>query len=168
MWENNLEKKIGGRTRLSDLGFEDRRQDMSTYEMIIRLPNQPGQLSEISELMGSNNIDIRAMDISLIGVEGILSLVVDNHSRGVQLFRSLGFEVREREVIAVWVPDHPGGLNTLLKPLREAQIGVERLYLASCRKDGNTLVILEVTDIDASKQTLASGNVNIVETQDSL
>jgi len=141
---------------------------MPIYELIIHLPNEPGKLSEISGILGANDINIRAMDIALTGIEGILSLVVDNHSKGVQVCRSLGFDVREREVLAVWVPDHPGGLNMVLKPLYDSQIIVDRLYLAACRNNQDTMVIIEVSDIEASKLALLTSGVNLINSHEGL
>ena len=52
-------------------------------------------------------------------------------------------------------PDHPGGLNAVLKPLRAAGINVHYLYPHLGRVSGNAIVILGVDRTEDAQKVLA-------------
>jgi len=71
--------------------------------------------------------------------------VTDDPQKTTNVLRSHGFAVRETDVIAVEVPDHPGGLQAVLKPLRQSRINVLYLYPYLGRgESGQPIVIVGV------------------------
>ena len=135
---------------------------MGPRQIIIDLPNTPGQLSDISELLGENGINIKAVCISPKGDLGELSLVLDDHDRGKLVLEGNGYMVRETPVIAAYGPDHPGGLNAVMRPLKEQGINVDKLYLSAARKGENALIIIEVSDYEKAAAALRANYVEIV------
>jgi hypothetical protein len=57
-------------------------------------------------------------------------------------------------VLAVETPDHPGGLNAVLKPLRNAGINVHYLYPHLGRVSGQAIVILGVDRTKEAEEIL--------------
>jgi hypothetical protein len=71
------------------------------------------------------------------------------------VLRSHGYSVKETDVLAVEVPDHPGGLKAVLKPLREAKINVTFFYPYLGRgESGQPVVILGVDKIEEAVKLL--------------
>ena len=97
-------------------------------QLSISLPNKPGMLSKISEIMGHNGINLIGLYVKTRGDEGILSFVANDVDRAASVLQVAGYEVHEDQVLACETPHHPGGLNAILKPLKEAGINVEYLY----------------------------------------
>ncbi|MBW1824656.1 MAG: hypothetical protein JRI87_08845 [Deltaproteobacteria bacterium] len=56
--------------------------------------------------------------------------------------------------MAVETPDHPGGLNAVLKPLKDANINVHYLYPYLGRVSDQAIVILGVDKTEEAEKVL--------------
>jgi len=66
-----------------------------------------------------------------------------------------GYEIESKEILAVQTPHHPGGLNAVLKPLKEAGINVDHLYpCIGATSNGQTVLMLGVSDLLKARQAL--------------
>lgn len=97
-------------------------------EVAVTLKNQPGTLSDISELLGANGINILALTVVTEGAEGVVSFLASDPSRVLNILHSAGYSPTTREIIAAEIPQHPGGLNTILKTLKMAGVNIEHIY----------------------------------------
>ena len=95
-------------------------------QLSLELPNKPGMLSQISEIMGENGINI--IGLFIVGNQGIMHFVANEPEKAANVLASAGYKVGEQDIIAAETPHHPGGLNAVLKPLKEANVNVEYLY----------------------------------------
>jgi hypothetical protein len=118
---------------------------MSIKQVSVNLENVPGTLMDISERLGIEGINIRAISVAEADKASAVRFVTDNPAKTVNVLRSHGYAVVETDVIAVEVPDHPGGLLAVLKPLKAAKINVIYLYPYLGRgESGQAIVILAV------------------------
>ncbi|HPB83361.1 MAG TPA: hypothetical protein PK200_15085, partial [Spirochaetota bacterium] len=81
------------------------------------------------------------------------------------VLKSNGLNVSTREVIAVATPDHPGGLNAVLRPLLEAGVNVETLYPFINLRGDEAIVIIEVDKINEAKEVLKKHWVKTYSTE---
>lgn len=125
-------------------------------EVSLKLDNRPGTLSEISELLGANGINILALTVRTEGDKGTVSLVPGDPDRGINILDSAGYAPSVREVIAAEIPHHPGGLNAILKPLKLAGVNVEYLYayLGAHGASERTIILLGVDNVAAAHDAL--------------
>jgi len=129
-------------------------------QITISLPNKPGKMSEISDLMGSEGLNIRAIQLNEQGDKGILRYIVEDPEKAANLLRSRGHDFKMDNVLAAVVPDHPGGLGAVLKPLRDNQINIRYLYPAIGRHGLNAILILGV---DKSKEAVRVLKQNYIQ-----
>ena len=115
---------------------------MVLTQLSVKLANKPGELSKISDMMGDEGINIKALTASVHGEDAQVHLVVDDPPKAVEFLNSRGYQVTEREVLAVETPDHPGGLNAILRPLKEVGVNVEFLYPAIGKHQMKAVLIL--------------------------
>jgi hypothetical protein len=116
---------------------------MSVKQISISLENVPGKFLEVSERLGVEGINIRAISVADTSDVSTVRFVADAPEKCVNVLRSHGYSVKETDVIAVEVPDHPGGLQAVLKPLKGANINVHYLYPFLGRgESGQPIVIL--------------------------
>jgi len=101
---------------------------MFVKQLSVSLENVPGKLLAISERLGAEGINIRAISVADTSDISTVRFVTDDPVKTANVLRSHGYSVKETDVIAVEVPDHPGGLRAVLKPLRAASINVLYLY----------------------------------------
>lgn len=126
-------------------------------EISIRLQNKPGALSNVSELLGANGINMMALTARNVGDEVTLSFVCNDPARSVGVLESAGYPATVQKVLAAETPHHPGGLIAILKPLKRAGINVEHLYACiSFHGTGDSsIMVLAVSDIAAAHEALS-------------
>ena len=135
---------------------------MCVKQVSISLDNAPGKFLAVSEYLGAEGINIRAISVADTSDISTVRFVTDNPDKTVNVLKSHGYAVKETDVLAVEVPDHPGGLRAVLKPLRDATINVTYLYPFLGRgESGQPIVILGV---DKTKEAIEVLQKNWVHT----
>ena len=125
------------------------------------LRNEPGALSEVSDLLGANGINIIGIYFKARGKEGRLQYVANDPERAANVMKSEGYDIDITDVIACVVPHHPGGLNAVLKPLRNANINVDYIY--PCLGTGSmTVVVLGVDKVPEAIATLGDNWIHLM------
>ena len=114
---------------------------MKTVKQIdLLLKNEPGTLSAVSDLLGANGINIIAFYVATQKDEGRLYFVSNDPEKAINILKTAGYGIEVRDVIACVTPHHPGGLNAVLKPLKEANINVDNIY--PCIGTGDITVLI--------------------------
>lgn len=126
---------------------------MPVKEINLVLKNEPGQLSLVSDILGSSGVNIIAFYVSAEGDEGSLRFVANDPERATTVLRARGYRVRVEEVIACVTPNHPGGLNSILKPLKKERINVDYIYpcLSRLGTEATAILILGVAPPDRDR-----------------
>jgi hypothetical protein len=128
---------------------------MSVVQVSVVLENVPGMLLDVSERLGAEGINIRAISVADTSDVSTVRFVSDDPKKTSNVLKSHGYSVRERDVLAVEVPDHPGGLQAILKPLRSAGINVHYLYPYLGRgESGQPIIIVGVDKIEKAAELL--------------
>ena len=128
---------------------------MCITQISVSLENIPGQFLNISECLGTEGINIRAISVADTSDISTVRFVTDDPPKTARVLKSHGYSVKEKDVIAVEVPDHPGGLRAVLKPLKGANINVLYLYPYLGRgESGQPIVILGVDKTEEAIEVL--------------
>src|SRR4030042_619538 len=128
---------------------------MFVKQISVSLENIPGKLLAISERLGIEGINIRAISVADTSDISTVRFVTDDPEKTVNVLKSHGYSVKETDVIAIEVPDHPGGLQAMLKPLKAAKINVLYLYPYLGRgESGQPIVIVGVGRTEEALQVL--------------
>ena len=122
---------------------------MCVKQISVGLDNVPGQFLAVSERLGVEGINIRAISVADTSDISTVRLVVDDPQKALNVLKSHGYSVKETDVIAVEVPDHPGGLQAILKPLKAANINVLYFYPFLGRgESGQPIIIVGVNQTE--------------------
>lgn len=135
---------------------------MTITQLSIKMINRPGELSKVSDIMGDQGINIRAITASVHGEDAQIHLVPDDADKSLEVLKSRGYEVVVRQVLAVETPDHPGGLNAILRPLKEAGINVEFLYPFIGKHEQSAIMIVGGEPISEAVQALEKYYITIL------
>jgi len=127
---------------------------MFIKQISIVLDNVPGAMSHVSEILGREGVNIRAISVADTSDISTVRFVVDDPVKAVNILKANGFSTKETDVLAVETPDHPGGLNAVLKPLKGANINVHYLYPHLGRVGGQAVVILGVDKLEEAQKVL--------------
>ena len=139
---------------------------MRVKQLSIFLENQSGRLAEVLGALGQENINIRALSLADTSGFGILRLIVNDIAKAQDVLKGKGFTVRETDVIAVEVPDRPGGLAGILESLAAGGINIEYMYAFVEKSGQNAVVICRVEDIDKAVESLKADGVKILTAQE--
>ncbi|OHD72391.1 MAG: hypothetical protein A2W19_13675 [Spirochaetes bacterium RBG_16_49_21] len=137
---------------------------MPVKQISVSLENIPGMFLAVSEYLGVEGINIRAITVADTSDISTVRFVTDDPQKTVNVLKSHGYAVKETDVIAVEVPDHPGGLQAILKPLKASSINVLYFYPFLGRgESGQPIVIIGV---DKTEEAVAILRKNWVHTFD--
>jgi hypothetical protein len=92
-------------------------------------------------LLKDADINIRSLSLADTSDFGILRLIVNDTNKALRVLNDNGLRVSRTSVVAVEVPDRPGGLHSILAVLAQHGINVEYLY-AFIEKSGENAVII--------------------------
>jgi len=136
---------------------------MKVEQISVFLENKPGALAEVTRLLGEAGVNIRALSLADTKDFGILRLIVNDNEKAKEVLGRKGLTVRKTEVVAVEVPDRPGGLAEILKVLAEANVNVEYLYAFVQQSGENAIIIFRFDETDRAISILSAKNVRILE-----
>jgi hypothetical protein len=114
---------------------------MKVEQISIFLENKPGGLESVTRLLKDAKINIRTLSLADTSDFGILRLIVNDVNTALKVLNDNGLRVSKTTVVAVEVPDRPGGLHSILEVLSKQAINVEYLY-AFVEKSGENAVII--------------------------
>jgi len=139
---------------------------MKVEQISIFLENKSGRLAEVAGVLAAAGVNIRALSLADTTDFGILRLIVDQNDRAKQALKENGFTVGKTEVIAVEVPDRPGGLAQILRTLGAAAINVEYMYAFVQRSGDNAILIFRFDELDKAIQVLTQGGIRVLKGQE--
>jgi hypothetical protein len=114
---------------------------MPVKQISVSLENVPGKLAEVSEYLGENGINIVAVSVVDASDVSAIRFVASDPEKAANVLRSHGYSIKMTDVLAVEAPNHPGGLNAVLKPLKEVSINVNYLYTCLGRGEKTVLIV---------------------------
>ena len=127
---------------------------MFIKQISVSLDNVPGALSSVSEILGNEGVNIRAISVADTADISTVRFVVDEPAKAINILKTNDYSLKETDVLAVETPDHPGGLNAVLKPLKDADINVHYLYPYLGRVSDQAIVILGVDKTEEAEKVL--------------
>ena len=135
---------------------------MPVKQISVSLENVPGKLSEVSDYLGENGINIIALSIADTADISAVRFVANDPEKAINVLRTHGYSIKTTDVLAVEAPNHPGGLNAILKPLKEVSVNVSYLY--TCLGAGEkTVLIVGVDKMDEAIQVLRKNWVHMFD-----
>jgi len=136
---------------------------MKVEQISIFIENKSGRLAEITRVLGEAGINIRALSLADTSDFGILRLIVNDGAKAATVLKESGFTVSKTEVVAVEVPDRPGGLSAILQTLDREEINVEYMYAFAERCGGNAVIIFRFDETDKAITILKAQNFSILD-----
>ncbi len=127
---------------------------MPIRQVSVAVKNEPGSVHEVCEILEKEQINIKAIMGTAKEGPAQLHLVTDDPDKAISVLESRGFTTSSREVLAVITPDHPGGLNAVLRTLLEKKVNVELIYPFIYLNNNEAILILEVDKVLEAKEVL--------------
>lgn len=138
---------------------------MCIKQLSVFVENKSGRLAEITAILAGAGIDIRALSVADTTNFGILRLIVNKPLEAEQALKAAGLTVSLTSVVAIGIPDVPGGFAEAMKALAAVQADIEYMYAFISRAQGRACVILrfEETSYSRAVEALQAGGVEILD-----
>ena len=144
---------------------------MVEREYVIRqisvfMENRPGALAEVTRFLANHDINLRALSLAESRDFGALRLIVADVDGCADVLHEGGYHYSESDVLAVEVPDEPGGMAGVLEILAEGHINVEYAYAMVEKREGSALIVLRVDDPDRAGAVLKTRGTHLLTEKD--
>lgn len=126
-------------------------------QVSVFLENKSGRLAELARTLGDAGIDMHALVVADTSDFGVVRIVCDNPARAKALLEEKGFSASVTRVLAVEIPDRPGGLADLLEALDAGGFNVEYAYAFEEPGTESAVDVLRVDDSAAEGALEAAG-----------
>ncbi|PSG96811.1 hypothetical protein BRD56_08490 [Thermoplasmatales archaeon SW_10_69_26] len=129
-----------------------------TKEFVVEIPNRPGTLGNLAQLLGKEDIDILGFAAVARGTEpGTVHLVTDDADEAAVVLEEDGFAPETREAIVVTVPNLPGQLGRLSSELGQAGINIEASFVAMDGEEESLRCVFAVENPNKAAEALERG-----------
>lgn len=139
---------------------------MKLNQISVFLENRPGALSAPCRILAEAGINIQTFALADTREFGILRLMVRDWQKAKDVLEKNGYVVKVTEVLALAVPDRPGGLAEVLEVIEKANVNVEYTYAFTGKHKGHGLLVFRFSDPDAAVKALTAGKVNVLSAED--
>ncbi len=133
-------------------------------QLSLFLENRPGQLRLPCQALGRAGIDIVTLSLADTQQFGILRLIVKDWERAKKVLEQAGCVVNVTNVLAVEVPDRPGGLGEVLERFEQAGLGIEYMYaFASGERGKSAVLVFRLEDPEGAAARLRESGVRVLD-----
>ena len=137
---------------------------MRIRQISIFLENKPGQLSTICRALADAEVNIVTLSLADTADFGIVRMIVDDHEKAKAVLSDRGHVVNVREVIAVCVPDRPGGMAEVMQVLDKAGANIEYSYAFAFHQGEKAVLVFRFDDNAKAENALkAAGYTTLGE-----
>ncbi len=119
---------------------------MNIRQLSIFLENKPGQLSAICKSLADAGINIATLSLADTSDFGIVRMIVDDHEKAKKVLSDCGHVANVKEVIAVCVPDRPGGMAEVMTVLDSAKVNIEYSYAFAFHRGEKAVLVFRFSD----------------------
>ncbi len=141
---------------------------MKVQQISIFLENRLGRLNHITALLGQAGINIRALSLADTSDFGILRLIVDQPEHARKVLEDGDIIFKFTEVIAVEVPDKPGGLARVLAALTDASINVEYMYAFVEKAENAAIMVFRFEQLTRAGTILRENGFTVLTNEEVL
>ena len=118
-------------------------------QLSIFLENKMGELTEITGVLSTEQINIKSLLVVDSTDFGILRLIVENTDKAMQVLVDNGYTVKENQVFAVKAEDKIGSFNQVVTILSQHDINI--LYTYAFREEQIAVFLFKVEKGDFEK-----------------
>lgn len=117
-------------------------------QLTVFLENEKGRLAAACRAVAEAGINMHALNLADTADFGVVRMLVDTPEAAAEALREAGYRATVTPVLAVRVPNVPGGLADLLEFMDEQDVNIEYGYCFSV----NAEVAVDVLKVDGDEE----------------
>ena len=130
-------------------------------QVTVFLENQKGRLSALTRTLADAGVNMIALTIAETSDYGLVRIVCDSPAKAVEALNAAGLRALVTKVLAVAVPNRPGGLADLLDTFESLDLNIEYGYCFSSA-EGTAIDVLKVRDPELASAALAKAGYTVL------
>ena len=131
-------------------------------QISVLVENEVGTLSEVTDVLAKENINIKAFSVFDTQYFGILRLIVDRPDDAERTLKENGFGYKVGNVVAIELENVPGALNGVLKLLAAEGFFVNYMYSMVLNGEEAPLMVIHLNNEEKAEQFLKEKGVVVV------
>jgi hypothetical protein len=135
-------------------------------QLTVFLENSPGRLAGLTRALGDAGVNMRAMMVADTADFGVVRIICDRPDAAQEALESAGFGVSVTDVLAVEVPDRPGGLADVLEVLGGVGVNVEYAYCFVEPSGESAIDVFRVEDSAGATSALTAAGMRVLGPED--
>lgn len=135
---------------------------MTAKQISIFIENQPKSLSELTTLLATNEVNLRALSLADSKDFGIVRIVSDDVYRTSTVLKEAGYVYKIQEVIVLNIKDQAGELANVLTVLGNNEINVDYMYAFAAKKEKTVNMVFRISDYKAATEALLNAGMHPV------
>lgn len=135
---------------------------MKIKQISLFVQNQTGSLSAVARILKENGINIYTLSLADTDKFGILRLLVRDPEEAQKALEKAGLVASVNDVLAIPVPDRPGGLAELLEKLDEYSLSIEYMYAFANGASGSAIMVFRFEDAGEALAVLDKAGIKTV------
>ena len=104
---------------------------MIIQQISVFLENKSGRLTEVTEVLARNAINITALSVAETSEYGVVRLIVTDPVLATSVLKQEGFAVTGTDVLCLAMPNEAGSLARAMRLLSNASVDIEYMYAFS-------------------------------------
>ncbi len=136
---------------------------MKVHQLSLFVENRPGQLTIPCRALAAAGINILTLSLADTQQFGILRLIIRDWERAKKVLEKAGCVVNVTEMVAVEVPDRPGGLAEVLDAMEKAGVNIEYMYAFTARRGDKAVLLFRLDSPDHAVACLKKSGLNLVD-----
>lgn len=137
---------------------------MEVRQISVFLENRSGQLAHICRIIADAGINMKALNIAETSDYGVVRLITDKPALTVKVLSDDGLVCRCTDVVAISVPDVPGGLAGVLEVIARKNISIEYMY-SMMGNDGKKHAVM-VFQTEEPSEVFSDAGLDVLGGQD--
>jgi len=136
---------------------------MTLKQLSVFLENKPGRLSQPCKALAAAGINILTLCLADTEQFGILRVMVREWEKAKAALEKAGCVVNLSEVLAVEIPDRPGGMEAVLAVLEPSAVNIEYMYAFTLKRGSNAVMIVRVDKPEQAAQVLQQHKIALLD-----
>ncbi|MCG8525531.1 MAG: histidine decarboxylase [Opitutales bacterium] len=118
--------------------MRDSSESRTMRQISLYVPDEPGVVADVAELLAGHDINIDSIDAETIGDTGVVILTVDRYHDAIEALKHTKYRLVPDRAILVKLDDRPGSLAELATRFKQAGINIHSLRMVN-NHDGKAL-----------------------------
>ena len=129
-------------------------------QVSVFLENQPGMLVDVLERLAEAGVNLLTMSLAENERFGIARMIVDDPDAAAATLSEAGVVTQIVDVLAVEVPNRPGGLAEILQIFARAGVNVRYVYAEMGGTADRAVLIMRLNPSEGAVQLLVDAGVH--------